>query len=205
MKKIILTALAASTALIAMPAAAQTGLTGTVNVTGTVNSRCSVVLTPGGASATTFSGTINLNALDDADGTLRDNLIGSTTGATADNLHVTTRVVCNVAAPVVTISATALQIAGGTLDGTTGYSDTVHYTAQVGVTLANATTEFRRVNTLSGAVAPGATGALAQPISAAPGNNVDVSIYGLASEGANTNILAAGTYNGVVTVTINPV
>ena len=205
MKKIVLAALAASTALIATQASAQAVTTGQVTVTGTVNSRCSVVLTPGGAASQSFSGTINLMQLDDPDGTLRDNLIGSATATPADGLHVTTRVVCNTAAPVVTIAATAMQISGGTLDGTTGYSDTIHYTGQVEVDRTNGTSEFRRVHTLTGPVAPGATGAMALPISAAPGDNVDVSVYGLSAEGANTNILAAGTYNGLVTVTINPV
>jgi hypothetical protein len=203
MKKIVLAALAASSALIAMPAAAQT-VTGTVNVTGSVANKCSVVQ-PGGASSATFSGTIALGALDDPDGTLRDNLIASTTAAPADGLHVTTRVVCNTSAPVVTISATAMQISGGTLDGTTGYSDTINYTAQVEVDEVGATSEFRRVNTLSGPVAPGATGALAASISPSAADNVDVSVYALASEGANTNVLAAGSYLGVVTVTISPI
>lgn len=204
MKKILFAALAASSALIAVPAAAQT-VTGTVNVTGTVGNRCSVVL-PAGASSSTFSGTIALGTLDDADGTLRDNLIGSTTAAPADGLHVTTRVVCNTAAPVVTISATAMQVAGGTLTGATGYSDTINYIAQVEVDKVGATSEFRRYNTATSAAPAGstATGALTAPISPAAGDNVDVSVFALASEGANTNVLAAGNYLGVVTVTVSP-
>jgi hypothetical protein len=204
MKKIVLAALAATTAIIATPAAAQT-VTGTVNVTGSVANRCSVVL-PGGASSATFTGTIGLGALDDPDGTLRDNLQASTTASPADGLHVLTRVVCNTAAPVVTISATAMQIAGGTLTGATGYSDTVHYTAQVGVTDTASAVQFRRYNTLLAAAPAGsvATGALTLPISAAPGNNVDVSVFNMHSEGADTNILAAGSYLGVVTVTVSP-
>lgn len=202
MKKIVLAALAATTAVLATPAAAQ--VTGTVDVTGTVSNRCSVVL-PGGASSATFTGTIALGALDDADGTLRDNLQSSASGTPADNLHVLTRVVCNTAAPVVTISATAMQ-QGGTLDGTTGYSDTINYTAQVGVTDTASVVQYRRYATLTGLPPAGsvATGAMTLPISAAPGNNVDVSVFNMHAEGADTNILAAGSYLGVVTVTINP-
>jgi len=49
------------------------------------------------------------------------------------------------------------------------------------------------------------TGATAAAIHPGAANNVDVSVYALASEGANTNILAAGSYLGVVTVTISPI
>ncbi len=207
MKKLVLAAMAASTALIAVPASAQTPppVTGTVNVTGSVTNRCSVVA-PGGASSSSFSGTIALGTLDDPDGTLRDNLIGSTTGSPADSLHVTARVVCNTAAPVVSISATAMQISGGTLTGGTGYSDTINYTAQVEVDKVGGTSEFRRYDTATSAAPAGssATGALTASIHPGAADNVDVSVFGLASEGANTNILAAGSYLGVVTVTISP-
>lgn len=203
MKKILLAALAAGSASIAMPAAAQ--VTGTVDVTGTVTGRCSVV-PAGSGGAGAFSGTIDLNTLDESDGTLRADLESSSSAAPADAQRVTTRVVCNTAAPTVAISATAMQISGGTLDGTAGYADTINYTAQVEVQLVGGGSEFRRVNTLSGSVAPGDSGALGARILNTAGGaaNVDVSVYDLHAEGSDSNILAAGTYNGVITVSIQP-
>jgi hypothetical protein len=131
-------------------------------------------------------------------------LIASTSPAPADGLHVFARVVCNTSAPVVSISATAMQIAGGVLDGTTGYSDTINYTAQVEVDKVGGTSEFRNYNTATATGAP-ATGALGAAIHPGAANNVDVSVYALASEGSNLNVLAAGSYLGVVTVTISPI
>ena len=72
MKKIVLTALAATTAFIAMPAAAQT-VTGTVTLTGSVAPKCSV--NPGAAS--TFSASVNFGELSQANGTLRAGLAHS--------------------------------------------------------------------------------------------------------------------------------
>ena len=204
MKKIVLAALAAGSAFIAMPAAAQ--VTGSVDVTGTVAGRCSVVPAGSGGPGA-FTGTINLNTLDESDGTLRGNLESSTSAAPADAQHVTTRVVCNTAAPTVAVSATAMQVSGGTLDGTTGYADTINYTAQVEVDLVGGTSEFRAINTGSGAVPlVASTGALGARIANTSGGaaNVDVSVYNLHAESADANILAAGTYNGVITVSIQP-
>jgi|GEM_PF-3046021 len=202
MKKIALAALAAGSALIATPAAAQ--VAGTVDVTGTVSGRCSVV--PAGTEgASAFAGTIDLLTLDEADGTLRANLESSSSGSPADNKHVTARVVCNTATPTVSISATAMQITGGTLDGTAGYADTINYTAQVEVDLVGGGSEFRGINTAGGPV-----GSASAPLGARVANtsggaaNVDVSVYNLHAEGSDSNILAAGTYNGVITVSIQP-
>jgi hypothetical protein len=203
MKKIILAALAASAAFVATPAAAQ--VTGTVTVTGTVVGRCSVVTEAGGAGTGTFSGTLDLMTLDDPDGTLRDNLEDSTAAAVADGLTVATRVVCTSATPTVEISATKLRTGDGTL-GVNGYSDDIDYTAQVVVNTASGGLQDRHYNTGTGAAPAGeaASGALTDRIAAGAANNVTVSVYDLAAENGNLSLLNAGTYNGTITVSIQP-
>ena len=90
MRKIAFTALATAAALAAVPAAAQS-VSGTVNVTGTVADRCSVI--GSGGLAQSFTGDINLNRLDADDGTLRSGLVGSTSTTPADAKTVSARVV----------------------------------------------------------------------------------------------------------------
>jgi len=197
MKKIVLAALAATTALIATPAAAQV-VTGTVNVTGTVVGRCSVVQV-GGAPVQTFGGTIGLGTLDDPDGTLRDNLQSSTSVAPADGLSVNTRVVCTSANPTVEISATNMVTGAGTA-GINGYSDNIDYTAQVAVNVAAGGVVTTSYNTFVGGAATSQQ--LGGPIAAGAADNVHVSVYGLAAENGPTSTLVAGSYLGVITVTI---
>jgi hypothetical protein len=195
----------AATALIlatlaATPAAAQS-VNGTVNVTGTVGGRCSVVQPGGGAEVQTFSGAIDLKRLDAADGTLRSSLVSSTDATPADNLNVATRVVCTSANPTVGISATRLNT-GGATDPGAGYSNDINYTAQVKVNTASGTTKSVTYSTLAGGAA--ATSQLGSRIAAGNSNNVEVSVFGLSAEGGATSLLAEGTYTSTVTVFINP-
>jgi hypothetical protein len=200
MKKIILSTLVGSSAFFAVPAAAQT--VGTVNVTGSVTGRCSVVQ-PAGTAAGSFSGTIALGALDDSDGTLKDSLEGAE-AASAAGTPVQTRIVCNSANPTVAIAATSLRTGDGTKGGS-GYSDDVHYTARVDVTTVTGT-ESRAIQTSNNQAPSGlsSSGALTQRVAAGAANNVRVSLYALAAENGATSLLNAGEYAGSITVTIQP-
>jgi hypothetical protein len=203
MTKKIVSVLLAATAFAAAPAAAQTATqstSGTVNVTGFVAARCSVVQ-PGGSNVQTFAGTIDLQRLDAADGTLRGDLSTSGTAAPADGLKVNTRVVCTSANPTVGISATKLNT-GGASDPGAGYSNDIDYTAQVKVKTAGGSVEKVEYATKAGGTA--VTRALGQRLAGGADNNVEVSIYGLASEAGATSLLAQGTYTSTVTVSIEP-
>jgi hypothetical protein len=187
-------------ALAATPAAAQS-VNGTVNVTGTVGGRCSIVQPGGGAEVQTFTGAIDLKRLDAADGTLRSTLVGSSAATPADNLNVATRVVCTSANPTVGISATRLNT-GGATDPGLGYSNDINYTAQIKVNTASGGTKAVSYSTLAGGAA--ATAQLGERIAAGNNNNVEVSVFGLNAEGGATSLLAEGQYTSTVTVFINP-
>jgi len=200
MKKTIATILVAAAGLAAAPASAQT-VTGTVNVTGTVAGRCSVVAPGGATEVQTFAGAIDLQRLDAADGTLRSTLAASTTGSPADSLSVATRVMCNTANPTIGVIATALNTGGTTAAGA-GYSNDINYTAQVKVNTASGTTKTVTYSTLVGGAA--ATAQVGERIAGGAANNVAVSVFGLSAKGGAASLLAEGKYTSVVTVTINP-
>jgi hypothetical protein len=193
MKKILMIGAAVASAL-AVPAGAQT-VTGTINITGTVTSKCAVV---GGASTTSFTDNVNLGELAQADGTLEASgtlalrFVG--TGGTAPAF----RVVCNSATPQVAVDATELTTAG---TPGAGYTNRVDYIARVAVARAAGGT-----TTVSNATTGAATGAtpVGGAISGAAGNNVTVTADTFTTPGGATALLVAGTYNGQIAVTITP-
>ncbi|HEY8591643.1 MAG TPA: hypothetical protein VIL42_02130 [Sphingomicrobium sp.] len=196
MKKIALALIAAATALSAVPAAAQTA-TGTVNVTGTVAGRCSII--EAGVDKQTFTGSIDLGRLDAANGTLRSDLGGATA---ADGKTVAARVVCTSANPTIGVSATRLNT-GGAIDPGAGYSNDIDYTASLKVKTAAATTptevQYKTdVNTTM------VKQKLAGRIAGGTDNNVEVSISALKAENGAASILNEGTYRSVVSVSIEP-
>ncbi len=195
MKKIILLAMAASTVAIATPAAAQ--VSGTVEVTGTVVGRCSVVA-PGGNSTGTFTGAIPLGNLDEADGTLAAGLEGTTSAAPA-GVPVEARIVCNSANTNISVNAGKLS---NTATADAGYSNDIDYTAELEVNTASTGLQYAKYNTLT-PVAADHTKTVGR-IAAGSANNVKVRAYALASEGSPTNLLVAGNYASTITVTINP-
>lgn len=200
MKKTLATAILLLAGIAAAPASAQS-VTGNVTINGTVGGRCSVVQQGGGSDTPTFTGTINLQRLDAADGTLRGTLASSSAANPADGLTVGSRVVCTSANPTIGVIATRLNT-GGTTDPGAGYSNDINYTAQLKVNTASGGTKAVSYATLTGGAAT--TAQLGERIAAGTGNNVDVSIFSLAAEGGSTSLLAEGSYTGLVTVTINP-
>ncbi|QIL01365.1 hypothetical protein G7078_00175 [Sphingomonas sinipercae] len=200
MNKIALAVVLSATALSATPAMAQQ-VSGTVNVTGTVAGRCSVV--ESGAEKTTFTGNIDLGRLDAADGTLRSELTSSTTASPADAKKVTARVVCTSANPTIGVSATKLAIANAG-DAGVGYANVIDYVAALRVKTASSTNPLTEVkfDTLSDSTP--ITAKLGARIQGGTDNNVEVNVSSLRTKGGAGNVLNEGTYNSVVSLSITP-
>ncbi len=198
MKKILLISVGAAIVAAATPAAAQS-VTGTVNVTGNVQGRCSVVAA-GGAATQTFTGTIGLGQLDEDDGTLKAALEG-TSSAASGGTPFATRVVCTAATVDVEVAADTLANGTRGTAPATGYANEINYTAEMEVALAAGTTDKVTFETAAASNAPAAkaVGRLA-----ASGNNVTVRAYGFATKGAATNLLVAGDYTSTITVNVSP-
>ena len=178
--------LAAPLALIAVPAAAQSSVTGTIDMTGTVAAKCFVV--PGNGS--TFSDSVNFLALDQANGTLR-------TGLATDFGTRNFTVKCNGTNPKVSVTANALATATPVV---AGYDNSIDFTASVAVDAVGANAGPFTDSSTTG---PGSTPtAIGSPL-ANSASNIHVSTSGYATNTA-TDLLAVGTYNGSVVVVIAP-
>ena len=194
MRKLVLAALAASAAM-AVPAAAQT-VTGTVNISGSVPSKCTVT---NGTSAIAFGATVDMGDLSDTDatllptGTLETRF--STTGVTAGSLSA--RVVCTTADANITVAATELTTGGSP---PTGYANTVHYKADVAVTKVGSSQTYSD-DTVTGG---GAATALGARLDATVANNVVISTSNWRTSTANDEVLFQGAYTGQIVVTIAP-
>lgn len=184
MKKIALAAMAAM-AMTATPAMAQQVVTGTITLTGVVGPKCFV--DPG--AGTTFSDSVNFMQLDAADGTLRP-------GLATDFATRTFTVKCTSANPGLSITATPLAT-GGT--PAAGYDNSIDYNATLTVDLAPGGTAA--VTDASG-TAGATTGSAGAPLANQSGN-VRITTSGYATNTA-TDLLVAGTYNGLITVVISP-
>ncbi len=186
MKKAILIALAASSA-IATPALAQS-TSGTIAVTGSVAAKCSV--------ATPITGTIALNELAKADGTFDT----STPGVASGGLTKTFSVVCTSANPKISVSADhALQFVP--TSASTGYTGDVHYTATIEADRAG--TGFASVAYLTETPLGIQSVSLGDRLKNAAGNvRVKASAFHTVTA---TDLLYAGSYTSTITVTIAPV
>jgi hypothetical protein len=183
MKKIALLAMAAA-ATFATPAAAQT-VTGTITLTGVVGPKCFVV--PGNGS--TFSDSVDFLALDAADGTLRS-------GLASDFATKSFTVKCTSANPGLSITATPLATGGA---AAAGYDNSIDYNATLTVDkAAGGTTVVTDASGTAGAT----TGSVGGPL-ANSASNVRITTTGYATNTA-TDLLVAGTYNGLITVVISP-
>jgi hypothetical protein len=185
MKKLAFTALAAAAALASTPAFAQAS--GTVDVTGTVASKC--------ATVGTIAGTISLGELAKANGTV-ENTFGNNTGGLTRQFTVR----CTGANPILSVNDSPL-VNGAVTTPATGYTNTVHYTATLSAAAAGtggATASAADTSNVSGAT----TAALNGRLSAA-NNNVSLVI----SNGNTTDaaaVLEAGNYSGSVAVLVSP-
>ena len=194
MKKIVLAALTATSALIAMPAAAQT-VSGDVTITGSVAPKC-LVVTGGTPSGSTFAGTIALGELAGADGRLRTNVEASfDTAAAALNFQV----VCTSGNTSVTVDANPI-VALNVPTAPTGYARSIDYQANVTFTLTPSGAPT--VSNDSGA-APGSPTLLGGRLASGATN---IAIDGANFRTANlTDLLVADTqYEGHILITIAP-
>jgi len=198
-KTLIAVALSASF-LSSTPALADQ-VTGTVNVSGTVAGRCSVI--ESGAEKTSFSGNIDLGKLDQFDGTIRPELTSSSSTSPADAKKVVARVVCTSANPTIGVSATKLAIANAA-DPATGYANVIDYVAALRVKTASSTTPLVEVkyDTLSDTAA--VTAKLGSRIAGGTDNNVEVNVSSLRTKGGAGNVLTEGSYSSVVSLSIAP-
>jgi len=161
--------------------------TGTINITGSVTGRCSVV---GGGQA--FTDTINLGELAGGDGRLRTDL----TDASPDAVR-NFSLVCTSATPRVRVSATRLTT--GTT-APTGYANAIDYTAQVAVLQASGTPPSITYTTAASLPAPTDVQLTAPLANAA--DNVTLRVYSFGTTAGA--LLVAGNYTSVVSITISP-
>ncbi len=196
MKKIALAVMVSVTAFSAAPVLAQS-TTGTVNITGTVNARCSVI--ESGIAGQAFTRSIDLKRLDNDNGVLRADLVSSTSASPADGLKVNARVNCNTANPRIGVVATRLSTGAG--DPGADYSNTINYSASLKVKTQSAKTIEAIYATATDTTA--VTKTLGERIAGGNDNNVEVSVFGLATDKASAQ-LTQGNYTSLVTVTIEP-
>lgn len=194
MNKKILIGAAALLGLAIAPAAMAQTVTGTVNVTGSVAAKC-VVIT--GGSGGTFSGSIPLGELAQADGTLSTTLSGSTNASPGGSTQF--RVNCNSAAPKVTLSSTRLALTPSA-SAPTGYTGVIDYTAALDAALANSTTQT--VSYVTAAALPAATVQNLSTSLANSAGNLTVKAYALNT--ASGALLMAGNYASTISITIEP-
>ena len=199
MNKIALAAiLMTASAVVATPASAQ-NVAGTVNVTGTVAARCSVI--ESGLEKTSFTGTIDLGRLDAANGTLRPELTSATSTAPANAKKVTARVVCTSSNPTIGISATKLAIAGAGAAGT-GYANSIDYVAALRVNTASTTLPVAEVKFDTQTNSAAVTAQLGSRIAGGTTDNVEVNVSNLRT--AAGSVLNQGTYASIISLSITP-
>jgi hypothetical protein len=195
MKKIVLAALAATSAFAAMPASAQT-VTGVVNVSGTVGDKCIVTNTGTPTGGAAFGGTVSLGALDDSTtGLLKASGDLATAFSNAGATQLTYRVVCTTAKTDVTVDTDELVNSAVTADP--GYANTVHYDGHVALsmvggdeTVSNDSNDTPTNQVIAKRMATGAT-------------NIAVSADDFHTPNA-TDVMLAGTYTGKITITLAP-
>lgn len=187
MKNKAILALALPALAFTAPALAQSA-TGSVQVTGTVASKCT--------AQSPITGTINLGELAKSDGTV-DSAFTSNSGGLTRSFSV----VCTSANVQIAVSANALN---NTSDQTTGggYTGRVHYTSTLTAQKAGGGAQTATYTTAD--VLPSAsTASLGDRLKNAA-NNLTLTV----SSGATTNaadLLKAGSYESTVSITVNPV
>ena len=178
---LVSSAVAAAALGLAGAASAQT-TTGTVTVVGTVGDKCTV-----SGGDTTFSDTFDALELADTDGTLRAIAPFSTSGE-GFQVHCTT-------IPDVSISATPMT---NVASAPGGYANTVNYMAYADFNVVAGAD-----NTIStpagGSAGPTALSAHLENVA----DNVVIRADTFTTPGAS-DILVAGAYSGLITVTITP-
>lgn len=193
MRKLVILATAAC--MFATPALAQNA-TGTVIINGSVANKCAVIT--GSGSSATWGTTVNLGELSQSDGTLRSSAglanDFSSIAAGAQNAHV----VCSTSNPSIAVNADPLVNTGTVPAGGSGYTNTVHFDADVTVNKVGGSQTYTND---SNTAATGPT-ALGDRL-AALGPNVLIATKNWRTLGTDA-LLVAGSYQGQIVVTITP-
>jgi hypothetical protein len=195
MKKVLLAALAAASALaLATPAAAQS-VTGVVNITGNVDSKCIVATAGNPTGPASFGGTVALGNLAQADGTLATDLATRFNSTAAANLNY--KIVCTSAKTNVSVDAD--PIVAATAIAQTGYANTVNYKATVAVTLVGGA----GTPVASDSTDAAATNSTYNDRLAATGTNIAVTASNFRTANL-TDIMLADSYAGKITIVVSP-
>lgn len=193
MRKLLILAVPAM--LAATPALAQDA-TGTVIINGSVANKCAVV--SGSGTSQTWGTTVSLGELSQTDGTLRSSAGLSadflSSGGTALNAHV----VCTTANPSITVNADPLVNTAVTPASGSGYTNTVHFQADVTVNKVGGSSLY----TNDSLAAPAGPTALGDRL-AAGATNVFIASSNWRTVGTDS-LLVAGSYQGQIVVTITP-
>ena len=195
MRKILLTALGAASAIaFATPAAAQS-VTGVVNITGNVDSKC-IVVDDGNPTGADFGGTVALGNLAQANGTMATDL-ATRFNAVGNNGQLQYKIVCTSAKTNVSVDAD--PIVAATAVAQSGYANRIDYQANVAVTL------------VGGAGAPVQNDSAAAAATATTyndrlaANNPNIVVTASNFRTANlTDILLADSYAGKITIVVSP-
>lgn len=196
MRKLLV--LAVPAILAATPAMAQTttDVTGTVIIQGSVADKCAVVSGP--STSPNWGTTVNLGELSQSNGTLRTSSSLSGDFNTVANGLQNAYVVCTTSNPSITVNADPLVNTGSVPAAGSGYTNTVHFQADVQVNkVGSSQTYVNDSNTAT--TGPTALGARL----AAAGPNVLISTSNWRTLGTDAQ-LVAGNYQGQIVVTITP-
>lgn len=199
MKRSLIATVALAGVLSAASAASAAGpvVTGSVVITGTVESKCTVITAGSPPVGATFGNTVALGELAQANGTLRTDIQSGTPIAALSNSY---QLACTGANLGVSVDANALTNATA---GAAGYSNTIDFTgratfARVGNT--SAPLAVSNLTTAAGAT-PGSLGA-GNFLANAPANiTIDAFSFNTANP---TDLLVAGSYSGNIVVTVTP-
>jgi hypothetical protein len=197
MNKILLSALATASALVmATPAAAQS-VTGVVNITGNVDSKCIVATAGNPTGPATFGGTVALGNLAQADGTLATDL-ATRFNAVGNNTQLQYKIVCTSANTNVSVDADPIVAATGLAQP--GYANQVDYTAHVAVTL---------VGGAGAPVASDSSDAAATSVNyadrlAVAATNIAVTADTFRTANITDILVADASYTGKITIVVSP-
>lgn len=191
--KIIAAITAGAILAAATPAVAQTtDVTGTVNMTGSVGTRCIVLPNAGN----TFGTTVDFGELAQADGTLRTDL--ATAFGTIGGAGLEARVVCTTPNPTISVDATPLAT---TATADAGYDNSIDFLAHVLVDTTTATdVEFTNDSSAAAGAAVPIGGRLANN----GGNNISITADNFRTDTAGDLLVASPTYTGQIQVVISP-
>lgn len=183
-------ALASSLVAMVSPAMAQ-DVTGTVNISGTVASKCLVQPAAGNA----FTATVALGELSQADGRLATDL--ATRFQSVGGTGLAAHVVCTTAAPTISVDATEIASAA---PSATGYANRIDFTANVAVTTVTGSASFSNRSTASALAATAIGGRFAN----AGGSNIAITASNFSTQAATDLLVAASDYTGKIVVVIAP-